>query len=284
MDISDKFDDPVLVDLLASVDGIASRMRIPFFVVGAMARNLVLHYGFGIRVGRATKDMDLGVRVASKEEYEKLKAALISGGKFTAVGNSQRMSFVGRVDVDFLPFGDILDVRKRIFWGAGNETEFNLAGFDEAYQHAIRVKVSSEPKVEVMVASATGLVLLKILAWDDRRPLTKDAIDLGVLIRTYVEAGNLARLYEEHPDLLEKEEFDYQWAGAHMLGRDLAQICEAPTRQRILDILDRELAADGDLPLVVASASSSPQISRTLEFWRAIRNELSAAQDFTSRD
>jgi hypothetical protein len=46
------------------------------------------------------------------------------------------------------------------------------------------------------------------------------------------------------------------------------------TRDKILEILDRELDSDGDLPLVVQSAASSPQIDHTIDFWEAIRVEL----------
>ena len=115
---------------------------------------------------------------------------------------------------------------------------------------------------------------LKIFAWNDRRPGSKDAIDLGILIRSYLLVGNEARLWEEHDDLLQEENFDFEVAGAHILGRDLAHICQKSTRDKILEILDRELDTDGDLPLVVQSAASSPQIDRSIDFWEAIRVEL----------
>ncbi len=42
MDISDKFDDPVFAELLLLVQGVAAKLNIPFFVVGATARDLLL--------------------------------------------------------------------------------------------------------------------------------------------------------------------------------------------------------------------------------------------------
>lgn len=137
--------------------------------------------------------------------------------------------------------------------------------------------MSQDPTISVRVASAVGLVLLKIFAWDDRRPENKDAIDLGTLIRTYLPAGNESRLWDEHDDLLARDDFDYEVAGAHVLGRDLARICQARTRELILEILDRELDSNGDLPLVVHSAKESSEFDRTFEFWQAIRAELRSA-------
>ena len=253
---------------------VSSDLGIPFFVVGATARDMVLWYGFGIRPGRATHDIDIGVSVSSWEQYDQLRNALTRTGHFQPEGDMQRMSFEGRFKVDVLPFGQIVDENKKISWRPHGDAELNLLGFDEAYDNAISVRISSDPIVEIKIASAVGLVLLKIFAWDDRRPRSKDAIDLGILMRSYMQIGNEMRLFEEHDDLLNSDNFDYDVAGAHILGRDLAQICEAETRLKVLSILDRELSTEGDLPLVVQSAGSSPQIDRTLEFWQAIRQEL----------
>jgi predicted nucleotidyltransferase len=278
MDISDKISDPVTVELLTHVSAVSAELGIPFFVVGAAARDMILWYGFGIRPGRATRDIDVGFSVSSWEQYDQLKKALTATGHFQPEGDKQRMAFQGRFKIDVLPFGQIVDVDKKINWRPHGDAELNLLGFDEAYENAISVLISSEPRVEVKIASAVGLVLMKIFAWDDRRPGNKDAIDLGILIRSYMQIGNEKRLYEEHDDLLESENFDYDIAGAQILGRDLARICQEETRQQVLSILDRELSEDSDLPLVVQSAASNPQIDRSLEFWHAIREELMNAQ------
>lgn len=279
MDISNKFDDPIFAELLLAVQNVAADLDIPFFVVGATARDLLLWYGHGIRPGRATKDIDFGFSVSSWEQYDELKDALVATGEFAAIGEKQRMHFKGNTKVDVLPFGKIVDSAGKITWRPDGDTELNLLGFDEAFENSIVVKISSEPFVEVKIPSAVGLVLLKLFAWDDRKPGNKDAIDLGILIRSYMEVGNGSRIYRDHIDLLNNENFDYEVAGAHLLGRDLAEICQDDTRAMILEILDRELQAEGDLPLVVQSAASSLQVNRTLDFWEAIRQELRDAPD-----
>ena len=152
--------------------------------------------------------------------------------------------------------------------------ELNMGGFNEAYASAIDVKISSNPELEVKVASPAGLVVMKLIAWNDRKPENKDAIDLGVIVRSYLSLGNMKRLAEEHEDLLNVEDFDFDIAGAHLLGRDLLKVCHPQTRRLLLQILNRELDTKGDLPLVVNSAESSPQIDRTFEFWSAILEEL----------
>jgi predicted nucleotidyltransferase len=277
MDLSKKIDNPILVNRLTSVTKVANELEIPFFMVGATARDIILWHGFGIVPRRATRDIDLGFRVSSWDQYAKLRDALAATGQFHSIGKNQRMTFQNAAEVDVLPFGEIVDSDCKIKWQPHEDTELSLLGFDEAYANAIPVIISSDPIVEVKIASAAGLVLLKIFAWNDRRPGSKDAIDLGTLIRSYLLVGNEARLWDEHADLVGSENFDLEVAGAHMLGRDLAHICQKGTRDKILEILDRELDTEGDLPLVIQSAASSPQIDRTIDFWEAIRNELRSA-------
>lgn len=275
MDISSRFKEPLLTALLSKVADVANELGIPFFVVGATARDLILLHGFGVQTGRATKDIDLGFSVASWSQYTTLKDALVATGDFKPVGTKQRMHFQESLQVDVLPFGEIVGSDGKIRWQPHEDTELNLLGFDEAYRNAIPVKVSANPNVEVRIASPTGLVLLKIFAWDDRRPVSKDAIDLGILIRSYMRIGNESRLWDEHNDLLQEDDFDYEVAWARILGRDLAAICENRTRERVLEILNREL--EGELPLVVLSAENGREIDRTFEFWDAIRKGLAEA-------
>jgi predicted nucleotidyltransferase len=274
IDLSSKIDDPVIVDLLGEINTVAEDLEIPFFLIGAMARDLVLWYGYGIAPGRATRDFDLGVRVVSWEQFAAMKAALIASGHFVDRGTKCRMVFRGTTPVDVLPFGPIDGSRQVTEWPPGDGEQLNMTGFEEAYESALEVRIRAEPELVLRVASPCGLVLLKLIAWNDRKPVNKDAIDLGLLIRSYLQIGNDRRLFEEHADLLDVDDFDFELAGAHLLGRDLAKICSGETRTLVLDILRRELNVEGDLPLVVHSAAGSSQIDATLGFWNAIREEL----------
>lgn len=60
MDISGKID-ANQVKVYRDVSNAANALNLPFVVVGAAARDLVLHYGYGARVVRATADIDFGI-------------------------------------------------------------------------------------------------------------------------------------------------------------------------------------------------------------------------------
>ena len=274
IDISNKFDNRLFVEVLGEVAETTAKFGIPFFIVGATARDFVLEYGFGLNPGRATADVDIGVRVSTWAEFNQLKEGLVSGDKFRLQGNKCRLVHENGTPIDLLPFGLSSPGTGIVEWPPEDGEELNMNGFIEAFEYSMEVCISNEPSLVLKVASPVGLVLLKLLAWNDRKPETRDAIDLGYLVRDYLDLGNVERIYNKHTDLVEVDEFDYQIAGARLLGRDLAQICDRKTRQLLVQILGPELDKTGDLPLVVQSARSSPEVNRTYEFWSAIYAEF----------
>lgn len=284
IDISSKFDNRLFADVLGEVVETTAKLGIPFFIVGATARDFVLGYGFGLISGRATADVDIGVRVSTWAEFTQLKEGMVSGDKFRLQGNKCRLVHENGTPIDLLPFGLSSPGTGIVEWPPEDGEELNMNGFNEAFESSIEVCVSSDPVLFMKVASPAGLVILKLLAWNDRKPETKDAIDLGYLVKDYLDLGNRDRLFHEHQDLVQVKEFDYQVAGAQLLGRDLATICDKKTRELLIQILEPELDKNGDLPLVVQSAGSSPEINKTYEFWSAIYDELIKSRpDFPGR-
>jgi len=99
-----------------------------------------------------------------------------------------------------------------------------VLGFREAMEAAVAVKLPGG--MEVAVASLPALALLKLFAWADRRYTQpgKDAGDLWLLLRNYLDAGNRERLYDEARHLFEAPDYDDDLAGAWLLGSDARQL------------------------------------------------------------
>jgi predicted nucleotidyltransferase len=74
--------DRFTVELLETTADMAQSLNVHFFVVGAMARDIILLEGYGIQTGRATQDIDLGVQLSNWDSYERLREGLIATGKF----------------------------------------------------------------------------------------------------------------------------------------------------------------------------------------------------------
>jgi predicted nucleotidyltransferase len=247
--LSGKIEKPIVAALYL-LKRIADSLGIPFFVVGAFSRDLILKHGYGIEPRRRTGDVDLGVEVANWEQFGQLKESLIATGQFSQTSDKQRLR-CGTVLIDILPFGPITGRDKKISWPPEHEIIMSMVGFEEAHEYSITFRLSSDPELDIKLASLAGLAIMKLIAWKEKYPNRKrDAEDLVFIMNKYEEAGNTERLYEEDLSLLQEENFDTKLAGTRLLGRDMAKISDLRTVQIIKGILDAETEEMGRYRLV----------------------------------
>jgi predicted nucleotidyltransferase len=266
--------EPFFAELCSAVATVAERLDIPFFLVGATARDLILESQSRSGDWRKTKDVDFGVRVRSWDEYAKLRQGLLDTGGFAPDRSVRRLLFKTAL-VDLVPFGGVADTDGHIAWPSDPDTRLNVLGFEEAYRTADTLQVGSDPAVTLHVVSRTGLVILKFLAWSDRREFaTKDAYDLRLLLKNYLGHRNSDRLFSEHPDLVNVPDFDYEVAGARLLGRDIIQQTSPDALAVIREVLVRDLQ---DRALVAAATRESGDTEAMVSYLSAIREELDGA-------
>ena len=249
-----------------------------FFLVGATARDLILHYGYGIAVGRATEDVDLGVQVSDWTQFERLKKELLQIRGFESTKQAQRLLYQDRIPVDIVPFGDIQEQENEISWPPDQSIKMRVLGFEDAYRSAQWVRLRSDPRLDVLVATPAGLATLKLIAWSDNpTERRKDALDLAFLLRVYMDAGNnRERLFSEHADLLDNDGFDYERAGARLLGRDMATLAAEGTKQTLIDILAQETGKSDRFRLVrdMTTGTDSESFDDTLLLLQALEQGL----------
>ena len=237
--LSGKIEKPIVAALYL-FKRIADSLGIPFFIVGAFSRDLILKHRYGIEPRRKTGDVDLGVEVANWKQFEKLKESLIETGRFCLTPEKHRLR-CGAILIDILPFGPITDKDKKISWPPEHEVIMSMVGFEEAYEYSITSRLNSDPELDIKMASLAGLAIMKLISWNEKYPNRKrDAEDLLFIMNKYAEAGNSERLYEEDLSLLQEENFDTKLAGTRLLGRDMAKISDLRTVQIIKGILDAE--------------------------------------------
>ena len=240
LNISGKIES-IRLAVLEGIANIADSEDIPFFIVGATARDLILAKGYNIRPFRATLDIDIGVRVPDWNQYKKLKEGLVGTGEFKEAKEFQRLIFHDRLDVDLIPFGPIADKMGNIKWPPDEEIVMHIIGFEEAFANSQILRLRDDPIFEIKVATLAGLAVMKIISWKDGYPnRRKDASDLALIMGNYTDAGNAERFFNEHSDLVDSEDFDYVNAGVRLLGRDIATILSADLKERVLEILDKE--------------------------------------------
>lgn len=200
------------------IDKIASSQQTPYFIAGAMARDLLLYHVFDIHQSRRTRDIDTAVLVPNWEAFDLIKSALTKSG-FSETKNAHCIRHdASNLPLDIVPFGEIADDKGEIQWPPKHEITMSVAGFQEAFNTAVTVDIGDD--VLLKVASLAGLTILKLIAWQERRLTSnKDAADLLTLLHEYYRVLD-DRLYEED---VPAETFGYDPSriGAYLLGKDV---------------------------------------------------------------
>ena len=68
LNLSGKIDQGTL-ELLTLINQVTVELGIEYLVIGATARDLVMHYGYGARIQRATKDLDVAIQIESWDSF-----------------------------------------------------------------------------------------------------------------------------------------------------------------------------------------------------------------------
>lgn len=240
--------------VLRDINEAAASLGLEVLIVGAVARDLLLHYAYGIPTQRATVDLDLALAVPTWQAFEQLQRQLVETGRFQQSSGAKQRLKHAEMPVDLVPFGALENDARHIVWPPTGEKRMNLFGFKEALSSACRVRLPLE--VEAKVISLPALALLKLVAWEERHydSQGKDALDLNLIVTNYLKAGNVQRLDDEFADWLDDDNFDYLEAGARMLGHDIRALIHAQDVGRVTSLLSAQsdLSAPGLLPAHMA--------------------------------
>ena len=221
---------------MRTVDAVMKALDLPYFIVGAMARDILLTHVFGLATGLATRDLDIGIAMRDWDEFDAVVAKLVDDSEFVRDTKIVHRLHKGEYPLDIIPFRGVESPERTIAWPSDLGTVMNVAGYQESFEAAETVQI--ETGFVVRVVSLPGLAVLKLLAWADRGlGDARDAVDLATLLRSYIGAGNEDRLYDTELDTLEAVEFNLELAGARLLGRDIRHVTSEPTRNQMLGLL-----------------------------------------------
>ncbi len=253
---------PSVIQVMAEL-GIACRqVGIDFYVVGAIARDIWLTSN-GVSPRRMTADLDLALAVADADHYRQLRDLLLAHDRFVELSTSvfalrhQETSLV----VDLMPFGAIADERWQVRLDGMGMEAISVAGFNEMAT-AAQIVEAGEAGDQWRVASVAGIVLLKLIAWQDRPERRgKDATDLRLLLDYYFDLLEDATLFAaSNADLLEllatastEVQASNRRVAARILGRQLGWLLhEVGLRERVRNLLRQQIEKGVDAPLILA--------------------------------
>ncbi len=227
-----------LKELLQLVEKVFVKCDVDFYLLGAIAHDT--WYSKEQIESRATRDVDFAVYISEKEKYDEVFGELISNHGFSEIKDvSFRLQTPFTFTIDIIPFGEI-SIDDELIPDESWDRPIFVNGFEEVFRKAT-VQVTDEGDLEFKVATLPAILLLKLIAYDDRpEKRTQDPQDIVQIIENYFEIDK-EMIWEEHPDLFD-EDSDLIEIGARVIGREINQIINQNNalKGRVLNILSLE--------------------------------------------
>ncbi len=263
-------------EAIHAVQRVAAALGVDVMIAGAFARDLHLRYGYGIAPLRQTEDIDIALAVPNWQAFAELRKQLIVEGGFAeASGIQHRLRYRGsnmELPIDIVPFGGLESADRMIAWPPLGDEVMDVFGFREACDAAVAIMMPGN--VVINVVSLAALVVLKLNAWQARHYTAprKDAYDLQFITNHYLDAGNRDRLWEEFASWTEADDFDYELAGARMLGHDVGAMLTKDGRTRVARLLLQQ--TDEIRPAQLANEMNTNDPDRAVALLRAVHQGL----------
>ncbi|MDJ0616094.1 MAG: nucleotidyl transferase AbiEii/AbiGii toxin family protein [Calothrix sp. MO_192.B10] len=220
--------------VLLDIKSVVSRLQLQILVVGAGARILVFDSRYNI-AGRATTDLDFAVKVNNWADFKALSNEMTQGSNpcFQRTNIQHRFIHISTgIEVDIVPFGAIGEPNQEIQWSDGDQ--MSLLGFNEAFSTA-ELQIIEE--IEFKVVSLPAFIVLKLIAWSDRRA-RKDLEDIYFVLENYSDDE---RIFTELINELSQGQLEYEEAVSFLLGRDIQNNFTLATIKQLINILSQLL-------------------------------------------
>lgn len=261
---SEQLDSPLLKELLTKLTDFFQKIETDFYVIGATARDLVLHNVHGFQPDRKTADLDIAIAITDWKQFDTIVELLPKEDDFSKDKlQLQRFLYKDFFKLDIVPFGGVANERGIIYWQSAGERRMSVVGFRQMAEFALTVRI--DDGLPIKVASLPGVFILKLAAWKDRHlENNKDAYDMALLIENYFEI-HTERIAEEHFDILEDDDFDEFVAGGKLMMRDVKEMLA--NEQQAFDYVKNIIAEETEKEEV------SPLINQILETSKQLKYE-----------
>lgn len=228
-----------LKELIQVVEKVLIKWNADFYLLGAIARDT--WYVKGQIESRTTRDVDFAVYISKKEKYDEILEELTINHGFNEIKDVPfRFQTPFTFTIDIIPFGEI-SIYEAVLTDENWDRPIFANGFEEIFRKAtIQVKDEYDDLV-FKVATLSAIVLLKLIAYDDRpEKRTQDPQDIVQIIENYFEIEK-EMIWEVHHDLFD-EESELIEIGVRVIGREISDIVSGnrTLKERVLNILSLE--------------------------------------------
>lgn len=231
---------PQLSEMLSALERGLNKFGIDFYLVGAVARDLWMSAINDIPPSRITGDIDFAVFINDKGTYDRLQEYLINTEGFHPYRNNAFvLVWKGFIQVDLLPFGEIQDKNDSVTVEGSGLTSLNMPGFKEIYDDGLP-EVELEEIHKFKFCTLPGIVILKLIAWQDRPEIRRDDIkDVSNILKHFFNMYD-EEIYENHNDLFGDDDLDLNLIASRVMGREMHKIAKRNEAlyNRIKDLLE----------------------------------------------
>ena len=258
-------------ELLDAIERGFNRFSIDYYLVGATARDVWMRGVHEVTPKRATSDIDFAIMVKDSEQFGDLKEYLIQVEGFVPYKeNAFVLIWKDQTQLDLIPFGDLEKEGVVTVKGTGF-TSMNVEGFKEVFEEASEDILTDDNK-QFKVCTLAGIVILKLIAWDDRPEVRREDIDDIADILSYYFRFNSDAIWEKHFDLF-VDDAGLDEIASQYLGREIGKIVikNSKLKDRILDILERGISETKSNGLDELLAK---KLDNTIEFCRSLISHI----------
>lgn len=242
--------DDALFKVLSLFSNAAEQVGVPWLVIGATARVMLLEKAYGLPAGLATQDVDFAVQVGDLNHYQQLREIILKDNSIeTGRPATHRFQIDEGMIFDLVPYGGVENETKQIVWPPDNDVVMSVRGFSGASANAVPVKVND--KIVVPVVSPQGLCALKLFSWSERHTEQpgRDAKDIAYIIRHIESLYPPKKLYDEYESSIEAADYVIPLAGVFQLGKDIAIMLQDEERVFLSTLVKDELSKQSDSAL-----------------------------------
>jgi predicted nucleotidyltransferase len=225
---------------LTDFKSIIDSLEVPMLLIGAQARILIFDSQYQVQ-GRATKDWDVAVQLDNWERYNLLISIMTTGQNPLFKKTRVIHKFIHietELEVDVIPFGDISKPNQEINWSDGNQ--MNILGLEEAFTNTELIIIDN---IEIRVADIDAFIVLKLLAWNNRRE-NKDLKDIITVLLKSPNEEDEQRVYDEFIDEIIEGRFEVDEAAIIFTGRNIQNKFKSETINKIKQIVEIILGQD----------------------------------------
>lgn len=283
----------LLYDTLKALSSSLQGLKIPLYVVGATARDVMMKLLCEDEVRRRTNDLDVAIALQNWSDFDRVKEKL-EQNHFKKVKDKQKFFYKGEAndndfEVDVVPFGNIA-VNEQICWPPEGNPVMSVRCFDDVMAHSMDVSVDDE--ITFKIAPLYGQFLIKFDTWIDRHAKTdKDAVDMFYFLNSYyrVKVMNDSMPPDEIYVSDDDKEPTYEVLSAWWLAYDISKILSTEHLVYYIEIIEEELKKEEKSLLLYhfmnnISEDKEDRYELCFDIWSEIRNFLKKELEVRSNE